>query len=185
MSTERRAALTRTVGTLLLAVGVGLLGWLALPDVLYVTGRVSTAPPYRTHSDPSTSGKPLPKGRRVVIPAAGIDALIVEGRTERALSRGVWHEPQSGDPGEGTHVVLAGHRMRRYFSLLHRVKPNDRVLVYWDGVEHSYRVSSTKVVSAANRSVAKPGGPERLTLYTCLPRWMGNRRRVVTAVPEL
>ncbi len=184
MSDARRAALTRIAGILLLAIGVGLLGWLALPDVLYVTGRVSTEPPYRTRSDASTASKSLPKGRRVVIPAVGIDARVVEGRTERALARGVWHEPQSGDPGDGTHVVLAGHRMRRYFSLLHRVKPNDRVIVYWDGVEHSYIVKSTKAVAASDRTVATAGGPERLTLYTCLPRWMGNRRRVVIAEPE-
>jgi len=128
-----------------------------------------------------------PAGNRLVIPSTGIDVAVVRASSADAgLPRGIWLDPVGGVPGGGEPVVLAGHRVRSRFAPLHLVEIGDSVIVYWNGVERDYRVTAIRSIRAENGiDLAKdaPGTGERLVLYTCLPRWMGNKRTVVTATP--
>lgn len=125
--------------------------------------------------------------RRVVIPSVGIDSPISESANAFAgLKRGVWRDPHGGVPGSGEPVVLAGHRTRARFAMLHRTGVGDQVVVYWDGEEFDYRVTRRWSVDATEGiELASPGGSpgERLVLYTCLPRWQGDKRTIVEARP--
>lgn len=128
-----------------------------------------------------------PSGNRVVIPDVGINVAVVRAKSADAgLPRGIWLDPVGSVPGGGEPVVLAGHRIRSRFASLHLVENGDPVIVYWDGVERDYRVTAIRTILAENGIDMQrdaPGNGERLVLYTCLPRWMGNKRTVVTAVP--
>ena len=128
-----------------------------------------------------------PSGNRVVIPACGINVAVVRAKSADAgLPYGIWLDPAGSTPGSGEPVVLAGHRIRSRFASLHLVTAGDPVIVYWNGTELDYRVTAVRTILADNGiDLARdaPGNGERLVLYTCLPRWMGNKRTVVTAVP--
>jgi sortase A len=124
-----------------------------------------------------------PKGDRLVIPRIGLDARIIEASPPQALAEGVYHYPETADPGEPGNAVIAGHRIREVFTLLHVLKAGDPIIVYWRGSEHDYRVVRKFEVEPTNVSILERGTTEELTLYTCIPRSAGDRRTVVIAEP--
>jgi len=63
------------------------------------------------------------------------------------------------------------------------IKPGDEVIVYWDGAEYDYRVRETFTVEPDDETVLVRDGEDRLTLYTCRPRFLGDTRTVVVAEP--
>jgi LPXTG-site transpeptidase (sortase) family protein len=63
------------------------------------------------------------------------------------------------------------------------VKVGDTVSVVWRGKTHVYRVSKLFTVGPDDTWIMRQTGAERLTLYTCLPRTVGNKRTVVVALP--
>lgn len=177
----RRAGLA--LSALLLSAGIGLLAYVFWPEVLWVTGQVDTTSPWRTVTDPGSSTRPLPDGDWISIPSVGIGQSIYEGATDATLSRGVWHVPPSLAPGQGGNIVLAGHRIRKDFALLNRVQVGDTISVYWDDVEHVYAVTKKFTVTPVDRWITNATDAERLTLYTCIPRYEGDKRTVVYAEP--
>jgi len=112
-----------------------------------------------------------------------VDVGVAGGDSARALKLGVYHHAGTADPGKPGNVVLAGHRNRHVFSLLHQVKVGDTVSVTWRGTSHDYRVSKKFTVGPDDTWIMRQTGAERLTLYTCLPRSVGNKRTVVVALP--
>jgi len=182
--------------TVLVAVAAALLLWDADPIIRgelalrrAIQGDAATLPyPSRAFPGIEPRSARQPAGRRLVIPAAGIDVAVIRARSADAgLLRGVWLDPAGSVPGSGEPVVIAGHRVRARFAPLHLVRVGDPVIAYWDGEEHDYRVTSIRTIRAENGLDMQrdaPGDGERLVLYTCLPRWMGNKRTVVTAQPN-
>lgn len=173
---------------MLILAGISTALWMTWPDVSYRLGLVDTTYPYPSQfaeesgSAPRTSA--MPKGQRVVIPKLGVDAQVFDsGNTDRGLRLGVWRHPETGEPGEAGNMTLAGHRNRRQFALLYALRPGDEVIVYWNGVEHDYRVTGSRDVTPQDTSALEMGRTEALTLYTCTPRFLGNLRTVVTAEP--
>lgn len=184
-STARNAAAFLAVVCAVAA--VVLVVWQLWPEISWSTGLVDEEWPY--HSEAAEPGTPspgggMPEGRRLVIPSIAVDVPILQGRPEDALRAGVYHHPETGDPGDQDSIVFGGHRNRRVLALLSRLRPGDPVLVYWDGNEHVYRVSRTFVVSPTDPTVLAPADHEELRVYTCLPRYLGNKRTVVIALPE-
>lgn len=123
------------------------------------------------------------EGSRLVIGSIGVDVGVFGGDSAQALRRGLYHHAGTADPGKPGNVVLAGHRNRRVFSALHQVKVGDTVTLYWHGIAHAYRVSKLFTVGPSDTWILRQTGVERLTLYTCLPRTVGNKRTVVVALP--
>lgn len=119
---------------------------------------------------------------RVVIPKIGVDIPVgVEEKT--ALKRGAWLQSGSAQPDQPGNVVLAGHRRRGAFTLLHRLARGDEVTVLWSGQTYRYKVKSVREVEPDDTSQIARAGPDRLTLYTCTPSFLGDRRVVVVALP--
>lgn len=112
-----------------------------------------------------------------------MDVAVYEGDEDTALRLGVYHHEQTATPGEPGNVAIAGHRNRRQFALLHALGPGDVVIVYWDGTEYDYRVRETFTVKPDDDQVLVRDGENRLTLYTCRPRFLGDSRTVVIAEP--
>ena len=145
-------------------------------------------PTYATRLLPNL--KPLQSkviGDRVVIDSVSIDSRLFGGTDfNAALSKGAWIDPHGSTPGNGQPVVIAGHRITGRFATLHLIKRGQPVIVYWKGHEYDYIVTSIHPIEGSNGiNLQKdaPGTGERLVLYTCLPRWQGDKRNVVVAVP--
>jgi LPXTG-site transpeptidase (sortase) family protein len=191
---KRSSILTTAAITLVVMAAVALVydadpvirGELAIREAIWGPN-ATLAYPSRLSTDTTAARRAVPSGNRIVIPSTGIDVAIVRAKNANAgLPYGVWLDPAGGVPGAGEPVVLAGHRVRSRFAALHLVRVGDPVIVYWHGAEMDYRVTSLRSIVAANGIDMQrdaPGNGERLVLYTCLPRWMGNKRTVVTAAP--
>lgn len=175
------------LGAVLLGTAAALAIYAWWPDASYRLGLVRQDYPYPSRFARDAGARPVsntpPAGRRLVIPRIGVDLPVLDGDVEKALERGVYRYPESGLPGEPTNMAVAGHRVAGRFALLHLLKRGDEVMLYWDGVEYCYRVSTKIEVDASDTSILAPGDGERLTLYTCVPRYLGDRRTVVVALP--
>ena len=186
---SRRGLLLTVAGVFLLAVGIGILGYWAWPEISWQAGLVGESWPYASKiapEDARPTDTPTPKGNRIVIPRIAVDQQVFGAGSDIsiALKRGVYHHPETAEPGEGDVVVIAGHRNRRQFALLHRLQPGDPILVYWNGEEHIYRVERTYVTTPDDDSVLAASGEEELRLYTCRPRVFDDSRTVLLAVPD-
>ncbi len=209
----RRVGGLRVAALVSAMAAVGILVWLYGADIAYVLGLVPTTNPYKSAFADAPSQPPdpreqparaviatsgpipksqrmspsavggIPKGRRLVIPRLGVNVGVAGGDPERALSKGTYHHAGTADPGAGDNVVLAGHRNLGVFSLLYRLRAGDPIILYWAGKEHDYRVSKVFDVGPTDTRILEQSGQERLTLYTCRPREMGDKRTVVVALP--
>ena len=117
---------------------------------------------------------------RVRIPSIGVNQKLVEGRSITALKKGLWHQPPSVGPGGTGACVIAGHRISSEFANLHKIRKGDAVYVTMGRTTYKYRVSSVSTRDASGATLGfKTGANEKLILYTCLPRWQGNKRTIV------
>lgn len=148
------------------------------------------------HDRPTYATKLLPKlkplhskivGDRLVADSVSIDVRLFGGSNSSApLSKGAWIDPAGSTPGQGQPIVVAGHRTTHHFATLHLIGRGDLVIVYWKGHEYDYIVTNIHAISGTrglNIQKDAPGTGERLVMYTCLPRWQGDKRNVVVAVP--
>lgn len=175
------------LGVALLLAGGGVAVYNLWPDISYRMGLIDTRYPYPSEFARKAGTKPrsnaAPEGKRLVVPKIGVNVKVLEGDADAALDVGVYHYPGTGVPGEAANMAVAGHRMAERFALLHVLRRGDEIIVYWDGVEHDYRVDSVREIGAEDTSILARGTAERLTLYTCTPRFLGDRRTVVVARP--
>lgn len=128
---------------------------------------------------------------RILIPSLGVDALVVEGVTEKALEAGAGHYPQTPLPGQPGNVAVAGHRTTfgKPFSDLDRLHAGDAIVLLTPVGRYTYQVAQAPwVTDPADWRVVGPtesGGPAGLgsvlTLTTCTPRGTVDQRLIVRA----
>lgn len=121
---------------------------------------------------PKEELKPIPKENRVVIPEIGVDSRILEGGDISILNKGqAWRRPSTSNPAKGGNTVVVGHRFfgqgKNTFYHLNKVKKDDLIVVYWQGVEYNYQVFETFETSPQNIAVESNTKDPILTLYTC------------------
>ena len=127
-------------------------------------------------------GAPL---ARLVVPAIGLDEVVVEGVDESSLRAGPGHLPGSALPGERGNAVVSAHR-DRHFHRLGRVRVGDEIVTSDGRATHRWVVSELRVVRAGAPALRATPTPT-LTLTTCWPiRYFGPApdRLIVTAVPK-
>jgi LPXTG-site transpeptidase (sortase) family protein len=109
-----------------------------------------------------------------------VSQRLLEGTTMAVLKTGLWRQPPSVKPGGAGACVIAGHRVSGQFLRLNRARTGDIVWVTSGGHKYKYRVASvsTRRVGASGLRFAT-GAKERLILYTCQPKWQGDKRIVV------
>lgn len=128
-----------------------------------------------------------PRGNPVAIlkiPKLGLDKVVVEGTDVASLKKGPGHEPGTPLPGTPGNAVIAGHRTtyRAPFYRLDELAPDDRIIVQTPWGEANYTVTGSQVVQPEDVWILEHTGDDRLTLYTCTPRFSAARRLVVTAL---
>jgi sortase A len=138
------------------------------------TTTTTTAPP------PSEEGDPV---ARIVIPAIGVDKIVVEGVSRDELRKGPGHYPGTPLPGQSGNAAIAGHRTT-YGAPFHRIdelSPGDEIELTTVQGSFDYRVTGTRIVSPDDVEVISDQGDDRLTLTSCHPRYSDRERIVVTA----
>jgi LPXTG-site transpeptidase (sortase) family protein len=154
--------------------------------------------------DGNLAGVPL----RIVIPAIGLDAQVVEARTRKILLQGdvfeQWIPPKdkvagwttsSALLGEAGNTVISGHHNEygEVYGNLVDVNIGDIILVYSQDWAYSYRVTNRMILPEADVPVAQRienarwigrSTDERLTLVTCWPKDSNTHRLILVASPN-
>lgn len=146
--------------------------------------------PYKTHlSDGGSSANAaragIPQDNRMIIPKIALDQHIFEGKSPKTVNKGIWAKPNGSTPPKGGNTILVGHRFTydgpASFYSLDKVAVGDAIVVYWQGKEYDYKVTTTKVVPPSAIEIENPTKTNQLTIYTCTPLWSAKNRLVVIA----
>ena len=146
----------------------------------------------RASADPQVSGSPAPvapppaPGDPVAvlrIPKLELDKVVVEGTDVASLRKGPGHQPGTAPIGGPGNAVIGGHRTTygAPFYRLDELEPGDEITVQVPAGEARYMVTGSKVVDPTDVWILDPTSEDRLTLFTCTPRFSAAQRLVVTA----
>ena len=120
---------------------------------------------------------------RIQIPALGVDAPVVLGDGDEQLKKGVGHHIGSANPGEAGNLVLTAHNdvFGEIFRDLDQLKPGDSIIIYTNGQRiYTYLVTGTEVVGPLDVEVMAPTRQPTITLISCYPYMVDNKRIVVS-----
>jgi sortase A len=121
---------------------------------------------------------------RLMVPAHGVDLIVLAGVSGRTLAFGPGHAPDSAVPGAPGTAIVAGHR-DTHFRFLGRLRQGDEVLVERPGRRRArLRVREMSVVDSRTAVIRTGERTAVLILVTCYPfdavRPGGPLRYVVT-----
>ncbi|MEK9147051.1 MAG: sortase [Patescibacteria group bacterium] len=136
----------------------------------------------------------------IIVEKIGASATVVpnvdaasKSTYEAALRRGVAHALGTAFPGQTGVTYLFAHstdtifnvpRYNAVFYLLWDLKPQDKIVVFFDGVRHDYIVTETKITEPQDVSYFTLQTPEQiLVLQTCYPPGTTWKRLLVIAKP--
>jgi sortase A len=125
---------------------------------------------------------------RLRVPAHGVDLVVLDGVSGRALAFAPGHVATSARPGVSGTAMVTGHR-DTHFRFLERLRPGDEILVDTPGQPGArFLVREAAVVDARTAVIRRDGGgAAALVLLTCFPfdaiRPGGPLRYVVVAEP--
>lgn len=119
---------------------------------------------------------------RIQIPSIKVEAPIVQGTGEEQLKKGVGQHIGSANPGEKNNIVLTAHNdiFGEIFRDLDKLKPGDQVITYTSQRSYTYIVTATEVVEPTQVEVMGPSDKAIITLISCYPYRVDNKRIVVT-----
>lgn len=121
--------------------------------------------------------------RQIQIGTIEVNAPIVQGDDWDQLKKGVGHHIGSALPGEKGNLVLSAHNdiYGQIFRHLDRLEAGDEVVVSTGRESFTYVVNEIKVVEPTAVEVMDPTNHASLTLISCYPYLINNKRIVVTA----
>jgi sortase A len=140
------------------------------------------APATTAATAPPEPGDPV---ARLVVPAIGIDQVIVSGVGLDELKKGPGHYPDTPLPGEIGNAAIAGHRSTfgAPFARVDELERGDEIDVTRpDGTRYVYRVVDWRIVEPTEVSVIANTPDAQLTLTSCWPKFSAAKRIVVRAV---
>ncbi len=139
----------------------------------------------------SLANLPLPtsgpnQAVRIQIPAIEVDAPVVQGDGWEQLKKGVGQHIGSANPGESDNMVLSAHNdvFGEIFRNLDQLQPGDSVVIYTSQQAFTYTVESTMIVEPTQVEVMAPTSDGVVTLISCYPYMVSNKRIVVIASLE-
>jgi sortase A len=134
------------------------------------------------------SNVPLPtpgpeQAIRLEIPAIEVNQQIVQGDGWEQLKQGVGQHPGTPNPGESGNLVLSAHNdiFGEIFRDLDRLKPGDKIIVYTTQRPYTYIVAETRIVEPTQVEVMAPTSQPTVTLISCYPYLVDNKRIAVLA----
>ena len=118
---------------------------------------------------------------RIVIPSIQIDAPIVQGDGWEQLRRGVGQHVGTASPGQKGNLVLSAHNdiFGEIFKDLDMLLPGDTVTINTMGEQFTYVINETEIVEPTAVNVMGATTAPTLTLISCYPYLIDNKRIVV------
>jgi len=132
----------------------------------------------RAWTEAMASGRPAPPWpwadttpvARLLVPALGVDQIVLEHATGRSLAFGPGHLDGSAAPGDPGLAVVSGHRDTSFRFLADLQVGTEIRLQRGNGVWVNYRVTATDVIDVGTTRLPRLiNGPPRLALTTCYP----------------
>jgi sortase A len=165
----------RTMSLALVIAGIGLLGYVSSEYWgMYRSQQKLEAEWERQAATTSAPGQPVISPdqmlTRVVIPKIGLDAIVVEGASRKALSEGPGHMKETAFPGETGNAVITAHR-DTFFRHIYELIKGDQIQVRRNGRVFTYEVTGKRIVLPEDVSVIKQTHDAQLTLITCYPTY--------------
>jgi sortase A len=120
---------------------------------------------------------------RLQIPSLNVDAPIIQGDGWEQLKKGVGQYIGSAVAGQDGNVVLSAHNdvYGEIFRYLDRLAPGDQVVVYTQQRQYIYIVDRTVIVEPTAVEVMASTGSPTVTLISCYPYLVNDKRIVVFA----
>ena len=109
--------------------------------------------------------------------------IVVQGTDHETLKKGPGHYLQSGLPGEGKLIYVAGHRTTYLapFAYINNIRVGDFIHFELPYGVFTYRVTRHYVVTDNAVAVLQNHGREILRLQACHPRFFATHRYIVDA----
>ena len=123
------------------------------------------------------------QGQRIQIPAIKIDAPVVQGDGWEQLKKGVAQHIGTPNPGQKGNLVLSAHNdvFGEIFRDLDKLKTGDQIIIFTNQNQYTYVVVNSQVVLPTQVEVMAPTAKATVTLISCYPYRVDNRRIVITA----
>ena len=120
---------------------------------------------------------------RLSIGRIGLKMVVVQGTDHESLKKGPGHFVESGLPGEGHLIYVAGHRTTYLapFAAINDIRVGDYIRFELPYGTFTYRATRHYVVAASATGVLKDHGSEILRLQACHPRFFATHRYLVDA----
>jgi sortase A len=119
----------------------------------------------------------------ISMPTLDRSYVFLEGTDGDSLRAGPGHYPDTGFPGEGRTVAIAGHRTTygAPFRPIDELEEGDPIELRMPYGRLLYRVQRTRIVEPSAVEVVRDVGYERLVLTACHPLYSAAQRIVVFA----
>jgi sortase A len=120
---------------------------------------------------------------QIQIPSINVDAPVVQGDGWEQLKKGVAQHAGSADPGQAGNLVLSAHNdvYGEIFRHLDQMKNGDQVIIYTLQHSYTYIVTNTEIVKPTDVEVMAATPDPTLTLISCYPYMVDNKRIAVQA----
>jgi sortase A len=118
---------------------------------------------------------------QIQIPAIEVDAPVVQGDGWEQLKKGVAQHSGSANPGDVGNVVLSAHNdvFGEIFRHLDELKEGDVITIYTAQHAYTYVIDNIQIVSPTDVEVMAPTESPTITLISCYPYMVDNKRIVV------
>ncbi len=120
---------------------------------------------------------------QIQIPTINVDAPVVQGDGWEELKKGVAQHPGSANPGLTGNIVLSAHNdvFGEIFRYLDQLQKGDEIIIYTANHAFTYIIYAVKIVSPTEVEVMAPTSNPTVTLISCYPYMVDNKRIIVQA----
>ncbi|MFH1909274.1 MAG: class D sortase [Chloroflexota bacterium] len=120
---------------------------------------------------------------RIQVPTIQVDAPVVQGDGWDQLKKGVGQYIGSANPGQTGNIVLSGHNdvYGEVFKRLDELEPGNTIIIFTINRQYVYVISDSQIVEPTQVEVMAPTSDPTLTLISCYPYLIDNKRIVVFA----
>lgn len=190
LSASRRARRSLTVGaSVLVAAALVLIGYPAVTNLVHnglqdrLRSQLGSAATRNAYEQGAIGeGQAL---TRIEIPHIGVDVVVVQGISLKALDAGSGHYPETPLPCDTGDVAIAGHRTTygKPFANIDRLRPGDQITLATPIGACVYRISRPPFVVAPTDVgvVSETPGLATLTLTACHPKGSAAQRIIIKA----
>lgn len=122
--------------------------------------------------------------RQMQIAKISLSAPVVMGDNWEQLKKGIGQHLNTANPGQKGNMVVSAHNdiFGELFRELDKLEPGDEVIVITQDRSYTYIVTGTIIVNPTDVYVMDPTEDATLTMISCYPYRVDNKRIVVTAV---